>query len=152
MIYLVIVSKVWHKLWSYWRWKFKFNYSWSEWCFSWKNIWIHGLPRQHYEWKLLIHLIVSPKDILKSLGIHIPHRKAAASELNLWYRHSSGWKWKRFCLFCWREATTFFLCFVTLCPTKAFLGAWTMVLLFMELDRSNCSKGQFYLTLTNGSH
>ena len=44
MIYFVIVSKVWHKLWSYWRWRFKFNYSWSRWCLSWKNIWIHGLP------------------------------------------------------------------------------------------------------------
>lgn len=31
--------------------------------------------------------------------------------------------------------SVFFLCFVTLYPTKAFLGAWAMVL--MELNRSN---------------
>lgn len=157
MIYLVIVSKVWQKLWSYWRWKFKFNYSWSKWCFSWKNIWIRGLPRQHYEWKLLIHLIVSPKDTLKSLGIHIPHWKSAASELNLLCRHSSGWKGKRFCLVGWREATTLFLLwfcdpFSHLSPPGSLSYGATIHGTNVSLKFKHFSKGQFYLTFTNGSH
>lgn len=140
MIYLVIVSKVWHKLWSYWRWKFKFNYSWSKWCFSWKDLWMQGLPMKHYEGKLLIHLIVSPKDILKSLGsISLTESR----QLQNWTCDTDtpvAEKVRGFLFVCFGGEKLLFpfdYVFYTCFPTKAFLEAWSMVLLLMERNRSN---------------
>lgn len=99
---------------------------------------------QCYEWKLLIDLIVSPKDTLKSLRFI---SLTESQQLQNWTYDADtpvagnvrGSSFVFLCLFCWRVSTTpFWRCILCLFPpTKALLGAWAMVLLLLECNRSN---------------